>query len=80
MADVILEQESCPTCGHDKPAPADGRWRWARGGKVHESVEVCQVRCDNLAKQGRPFEYRVAVDEQGRVRIATRRFVLARVV
>jgi len=73
MTDEILEPSSCPSCGQEVPAPADGRWRWARGGKVHESLEVAELRCRDLARQGRPFEYRAALDAQGRPRIATRR-------
>lgn len=75
MEDQILDPASCPTCGSDIPAPADGQWRWARGGKVHDSLAVAEARCRDLAAQGRPFEYRALLDQAGRARIATRRKV-----
>ena len=73
MVDSIVEQATCTSCGQDVPAPLDGQWRWARGGKVHDSLEVAEMRCADLRRQGRKFEYRAALDEQGRARIATRR-------
>jgi hypothetical protein len=70
----ILEMDDlrCPTCGHNVPAPNDGRWRFARGGKVHESVEIAETRCESLRKRSPEFEYR-AVAVEGGARIATRR-------
>jgi len=73
MTNEILDPATCPHCGQNAPAPVDGRWRWARGGKVHQSLEVAEMRCRDLERQGRPFEYRAALDDQGNPRIATRR-------
>lgn len=72
MVDVILEQENCPSCGQEVPAPADGQWRWARGAKDHGSIEAAERVIRSLKSNDR-FEFRAAVDGQGRVRIASRR-------
>jgi len=73
MTDVILQAETCSSCGQYVTPPADGRWRWARGGKVHESLEAAQRLASQFNAQGKPYEYRAALDDQGRPRIATRR-------
>ncbi len=73
MVELILEPGKCQHCGQDVPAPVDGQWRYARGGKVHESLEHAEMRCAQLRRQGRKLEYRAVLDEHGRPRIATRR-------
>jgi hypothetical protein len=76
MVEVILDPETCPACGGDVPAPADGRWRFARGHKFYDSMEAAEAkiamfadRTDNL----RRFEFRAVLDNAGNVRIASRR-------
>ncbi len=67
----VREPESCPTCGHELPIPSDGQWRYARGGKTFESIEVAETRIRSLSR--RDFEFAAVVDSEGRIRIASRR-------
>lgn len=69
----IIEQENCPHCGQELPAPTDGRWRWARGGKVHDSLDAATTRADRLNAQSKGFEFRAELDARGMPRIASRR-------
>lgn len=69
----VIEPETCPTCGHalEGPTPADGQWRYAKGGKTFESIEVAETRIRSLTNKA--FEFAAVVDPQGNVRIASRR-------
>jgi len=73
MVDVIREPEQCPTCGQNLPTPADGRWRWARGSRVYKSIDAARARARHLRTLNPGYEFRAALDEQGRPRIASRR-------
>lgn len=69
----VIERELCPGCGQLSPVPRDGRWRYAKSGKVHESMEVATQAADHLTKRNTGWEYRAVVDGEGKVRIASRR-------
>lgn len=76
MTDQILEPTRCEACGEYQRPPLDHQWRWSRGTKVFESLEAAQRRAEAInrtTKMG--YEYRGAVDPQGRARIASRRTV-----
>lgn len=73
MEDAILEPSTCPTCKQEIPSPADGRWRYAKGGKVHESIERAEQLVDKLNLESPTFEFRAVHDDQGRPRIVSRR-------
>jgi hypothetical protein len=70
----IIDPERCELCGSEKRPPLDGRWRWARGARVFDDLVSAEKRAALLTKQARnPYEFRGAVDLQGRARIASRR-------
>jgi hypothetical protein len=72
-ATEILEPAKCSACGSEVRPPADGRWRWARGAKVHESIEAAQARAAQLTTLKDGWEFRAEFDALGRPRIASRR-------
>lgn len=64
---------NCPACGGEVRPPADGRWRWARGSKSYRSMESAQRRADLLnSRLGNHYEYAVARNEKGQVRVCSR--------
>lgn len=69
----VTEQGNCAHCGQELPAPSDGKWRWARGGKVHDSLDVATQRAAQLTARSKTFEFCALLDGQGRPRIASRR-------
>jgi hypothetical protein len=73
---TILPPHACPTCGHTTPAPADGQWRYAAGGKVHQDLQTAELRARDLCRNkkfGTTHEAIGALDAEGNARIATRR-------
>jgi hypothetical protein len=74
--DEILEPSSCESCGQEIPAPPDGKWRFARGAKVYDSLAIAEVRAGDLTRRRESkFDFRAVTDRSGRVRIASRRRV-----
>lgn len=73
MVDLILEPETCSHCGQKLPAPADGKWRYAKSGKLHETEGEAEKAVKALNARDLGFEFRVVVDAEDRIRIASRR-------
>jgi len=74
MTEQILEPTRCGECGQHTTPPLDHVWRWSRGAKVFDSLEAAQKRAAAINRTTKtPYEFRGAVDPQGRARIASRR-------
>lgn len=74
MTDHILEPPRCSECGQHIQPPLDHIWRWSRGAKVFDSLEAAQKRAETITLTSKTaYEFRAAIDPQGRARIASRR-------
>ena len=74
MTDEILEPTRCSACGEFITPPLDHRWRWSRGTKVFDTLDAAEKRAAGINRTTKTaYEFRGAIDPQGRARIASRR-------
>lgn len=74
MTEQILEPTRCGSCGEYITPPLDRQWRWSRGTKVFDTLQAAETRAQAINRTTKTaYEFRGAVDPQGRARIASRR-------
>jgi hypothetical protein len=69
----VREPERCPSCDRFNAVPADGQWRYSQSGKVFDSQEAADRAAAYVNDHRDGWEAIALVDDQGQLRIATRR-------